>query len=81
MNKAELRKLAEAAVCAAPITKVETGATALKLSDREWNRLNQNYIGGKAVNETIEERITQRDVVVDHMGRERVRNGLGEWVA
>lgn len=30
---------------------------------------------------TTDDLIRQRRVVVDHVGRERVQNGLGEWIA
>jgi hypothetical protein len=30
---------------------------------------------------TVDHLISERRTVVDHCGRERVRNGLGEWIA
>jgi hypothetical protein len=30
---------------------------------------------------TTDDLIRQRQVVIDHAGREHVRNGLGEWIA
>ena len=72
MNKAELRALAEAAAKSAPIQKIAEGV-GLNLTDREWK--------AQCDDRSLYSPITERYVVTDHLGRERVRNGLGEWVA
>lgn len=77
MTKEELRALAAKAVQGATVTKVPEGAVTLDPSDKAWAQRVRDPNAGKGDAELIAERHT----VVDHMGRERVRNGLGEWVS
>ncbi len=58
-------------------TKIPTGANVLgDMTSRDW---------AKAVRSTVKlnarDPISERHVVVDHIGREHVRNGLGEWIS
>ena len=67
LTKAELSAIAASATV--PITRVPEGHRAT--SDRDL------YLAARAEQREIDRRI----IVVDHCGREHVRNGLGEWLS
>lgn len=67
LTKAELSAIASRATV--PVTRIPEGERAT--SEREL------FLAARGEQSRIEE----RRVVIDHCGRERVRNGLGEWIA
>lgn len=67
LTKSELSAIAAQATVA--VTKVPLGERTT--SDREL------YLAARGKQLSIE----GRHVVIDHCGRTRVRNGLGEWIA
>ena len=67
------------------VTRVATGASALgDMTARDWAKAARSTTRINAATRIDDEQqrlIDERYVVVDHLGRERVRNGLGEWIA
>lgn len=58
-------------------TRIAAGVSTLgEMSAREWSRAVRSPTRIHA-----RDPISERHSIIDHMGRVRVRNGLGEWIA
>jgi hypothetical protein len=67
-------------IAARGVTKCATGDSALNLSAKEWRAAARSPERVRPLSEE-DKLIQERHTVVDHLGRVRVCNGLGEWVA
>ena len=76
------REQIEAFIAERGVTRVPAGANALgDMTARDWARAARSTTRISAESRETDRLIRERHTVIDHLGRVRVRNGLGEWIA
>jgi hypothetical protein len=64
------------------VTLVQAGVGACNhMTAHDWRKAARSTTRVSPAADTEQRLIDQRHVVVDHLGREHVRNGLGEWLS
>ena len=69
-------------IAARGVTRVETGANKLgDMTARDWSKAARSTRRINADMRSENAAIAERHIIIDHLGREHVRNGLGEWLS